>query len=227
MFDILFQNDDLLVLNKSSGVSVLADRTGAPSLWPELQSQFGKPLQVHRIDKGTSGLLLVARTRACQSRLTKAFNERRIGKHYAAVVAGHIPAGRTLTIDLPLKRGRKSRYRVAGLREAIRPSPAGWRLDAEPAADADPGLQSVTRIRRLRASSNHTLLSVRPISGRTHQIRVHLAWIGHAIIGDHLYGAPHSKEQSWPRLALHCHRLVVPGYGTFEAKLPTDFAAAV
>ncbi len=125
MIDIIHQTTDLLVLNKPSGVSVLADRTGAPSLWPQLQAAFDKPRMVHRIDKGTSGVLLVALSQTCQQALTRAFTNRQIGKHYVAVTAGHLPRGRTLTVDLPLKRGRKSRFRVAGLREEIRGTPDG------------------------------------------------------------------------------------------------------
>ena len=213
----LFEDDALLVLDKPSGVSVLADRTGAPCLWDEIKQRIAHPRLVHRIDKGTSGVFLVALTADCQRALTRAFSERSIRKHYLAVVCGHVPAGRTLTISLPLKRGRKSRYRVAGLREQIRPYPGGWRIQR-----AMPnGLAATTRIRTLAVSRRRSLLAVQPLTGRSHQIRVHLAWIGHAVVGDHLYGAPASPEQAAPRLALHAHRVVVPGYGTFTAR-PDD-----
>lgn len=222
MIDIIHQTTDLLVLNKPSGVSVLADRTGAPSLWPQLQAAFDKPRMVHRIDKGTSGVLLVALSQTCQQALTRAFTNRQIGKHYVAVTAGHLPGGRTLTVDLPLKRGRKSRFRVAGLREEIRGTPDGWIIDA-----TQDGLRSVTRVRVLKLGTLRSLLAVQPLTGRSHQIRVHLAWVGHAVVGDHLYGKPESQEQAWPRLALHCHRLKTPGYGTFAAPLPDDLAGAL
>ncbi len=207
------------MLDKPSGVSVLADRTGAPCLWDELKSLYPRPRLVHRIDKGTSGAMLVALTEDCQRTITRAFSQRAIGKHYLAVVCGHIPARRTLTISLPLKRGRKSRYRVAGLREEIRSSPHGWSIDSSD------GLASTTRIRVLAQSRRRTLLAVQALTGRGHQIRVHLAWIGHAVAGDHLYGAPGAPEQAAPRLALHCHRLVVPGYGPFKAAAQPAFMA--
>ena len=219
MLNRLFEDDQLLVLDKPSGVSVLADRTGAPCLWHALKARYRRPRLVHRIDKGTSGVFLVALSEECQRSITRAFGQRAIGKHYLAVVAGHIPLGKTLTIALPLKRGRKSRYRVAGQREEIRAAADGWSIDS-----CD-GLASITRIRPLAQSAHRTLLAVQALTGRAHQVRVHLAWIGHAIAGDHLYGVPTAAEQAAPRLALHCRRLVVPGYGTFKAAPAPDFTA--
>ena len=210
-----------MVLDKASGVSVLADRTGAPCLLDALKARYPHPRLVHRIDKGTSGLLIVALTRDRQRTLTRAFNQHAIGKHYLAVVAGHIAAGATLRIALPLKPGRKSRYRVAGLREEIRSSRQGWSLPPE---ERRGGHESETRIRVLATSARRSLLAVQPLTGRTHQIRVHLAWIGHAIVGDHLYGTPTAPEQAAPRLALHAHRLTVPGMGTFKAAPDATFA---
>ena len=223
MFDVVHEDADLLVLDKASGVSVLADRTGAPCLWDELKRRYPRPHLVHRIDKGTSGLLLVALTADCQKKLARAFNQHRVRKHYLAIVAGHIAAGTTLRIALPLKRGRKSRYRVAGLREEIRASREGWHLPAPQQAAG--GRESVTRIRVLRTSARRSCIAVQPLTGRAHQIRVHLAWVGHAIAGDHLYGTPTSAEQAAPRLALHAHRVVVPDFGPFQAPPPRDFAA--
>ena len=143
MLDVLFENGGLLVLNKPSGVSVLDDRTGAPCLLPELKAAYSRPRLVHRLDKGTSGILLVALNRHVQRDLSRAFNARAVRKHYVAVLCGHLPSGRTLTIDLPLRPGRKSRYRVAGLREEIRPTREGWTIDAEG------GHASVTRVRAI------------------------------------------------------------------------------
>ena len=220
MFDIVYQDHALLVLDKASGVSVLADRTGAPCLWDELKKRYPRPRLVHRIDKGTSGLLLVALTADCQRTLARALNKGQIRKHYLAVVAGHIASGASLRIALPLKRGRKSRYRVAGLREEIRSSRSGWSLPPQEQS----GLDSITRVRVLRTSARRSLLAVQPLTGRAHQIRVHLAWIGHAIVGDHLYGTPSAPEQAAPRLALHAHRLSVPGFGSFKTPPNVAFA---
>ena len=221
MLDVLFEDCSLLVLNKPSGVSVLDDRTGAPCLLPALKAAYSRPRLVHRLDKGTSGVMLVALDRQAQRDLSRAFSARTVRKHYVAVVCGHLPTGRTLTIDLPLRQGRKSRYRVAGLREEIRPTREGWTIDAEG------GHASTTRVRVIAKGDKRTLVAVQPITGRSHQIRVHLSWIGHAVAGDHLYGSPASNEQIHPRLALHSHRVSAPGYGVFSAAVPEDVLGAL
>ena len=117
MLDVLFDDGSLLVINKPSGVSVLDDRTGAPCLLPELKAAYSRPRLVHRLDKGTSGVMLVALDRPAQRDLNRAFNARAVRKHYVGVICGHFPSGRTLTIDLPLKQGRKS---VIGSRACAR-----------------------------------------------------------------------------------------------------------
>ena len=225
---ILYESADLLVLDKPAGVSVLADRGGAPCLLDAIRRGHPAARLVHRIDKGTSGVLVLATSRAAQRRISQAFTRREVAKHYVAQVAGHVPRGASLKIELPLKPGRKSRYRVAGLREEIRASRGGWSIvdagegQGEGQAGAG-GKASVARIRVLahsRSGPARSLLAVQPLTGRTHQIRVHLAWVGHAVAGDRLYGAPDSAEQQADRLMLHAHRLVLPNYGTFVAGLP-------
>lgn len=213
--EVLYRDEHLAVLNKPADVSLLADRSGAPNLWDSLGDELGcKPYLVHRLDKGTSGVLLVALQPQTQRSLTRAFQQRRVGKFYLTWVTGAFAAGRSLTIDLPLRKGRKSRYRVAGERARIVRGAAGWSLPT-PTGD---GHASLTRVRALLAGERRSLLLAAPLTGRTHQLRVHLAWIGHAILGDHLYGRPDAELQQAPRLQLHCHRLVVPGWGTFTAK---------
>jgi tRNA pseudouridine32 synthase/23S rRNA pseudouridine746 synthase/23S rRNA pseudouridine1911/1915/1917 synthase len=200
------------VLNKPADVSLLADRSGAPCLWDALPDLLGeKPYLVHRLDKPTSGALAIALNQATQTQLTKAFAARQVGKYYLARVLGDPgPAG---IIDLPLKKGRKSRYRVAGQREDIIAIDRNWQL-ASPTGDGHPAL---TRFRRLQQQDASSLLLLKPATGRTHQLRVHLAWIGHPIIGDHLYGRPKDPAQQSNRLYLHAHRLVLPGYGAYTA----------
>jgi tRNA pseudouridine32 synthase/23S rRNA pseudouridine746 synthase/23S rRNA pseudouridine1911/1915/1917 synthase len=207
MIEVIYQDADVMVLHKPSGISLLADRSGAPCLWealPELLN--GKPYLVHRLDKPTSGVLLIARHPASQRRLTRAFQKRQIRKFYLAWVRGNPPP--VGTIDLPLRKGRKSRYRVAGNRANIELEQSVWHLQ-EPQETVD-GHDSLTRLRCLIAGADRSLVLLQPRTGRTHQLRVHLAWIGHPILGDQLYGDPHSPEQLAPRLQLHCHRLVVP-----------------
>jgi tRNA pseudouridine32 synthase / 23S rRNA pseudouridine746 synthase len=156
----------------------------------------------------------VALDQKTQSALTRAFNRREVRKFYLAWVAGCMPGRGTQTIDLPLKPGRKSRYRVAGQRSSIERDEQGWTIAA-----AEPeGHPSQTRVRVLVHEGARSLLLLQPLTGRTHQLRVHLSWIGHPILGDTLYGRPGAPEQAAPRLQLHCHRLVVPGWGSFSVE---------
>jgi tRNA pseudouridine32 synthase / 23S rRNA pseudouridine746 synthase len=220
VLDVIHRDSRLVVLNKPANVSLLADRSGAGCLWDALPEALGtKPYLVHRLDKGTSGVLLVALDAATQRHLTRAFQQRRVRKYYLAWVTGALETNGTLQIDLPLRKGRKSRYRIAGARENIQREAGGWVL-SDPQRD---GHASRTRIRMLRRARGRTLLLASPATGRTHQLRVHLAWIGHAILGDHLYGRPGAPGQQAPRLQLHCHRLAIPGLGTFSADRAADW----
>ncbi len=223
-FNVLHRSADLLAIDKPSGISLLADRSGAACLWDALRDYLAadgtEPFSVHRIDKGTSGVLLVALTRERQAQLTQAFARREIGKFYVARVVGDVRlGGHSGVIDLPLVKGRKSRFRVAAPRDRIVRHGARWHLTGR----SSNGHESLSRLRRLAGNAHHSLLALQPLTGRTHQLRVHLAWIGHPIIGDHLYGKPAAPEQLWPRLALHCHRIVVNGLA-ITAPLPSEFA---
>jgi len=228
--DIIHESAELLVLNKPADVSLLADRSGAPCLWDTLGEQLGRKLYlVHRLDKPTSGVLAIALTQACQRRLTRQFQARQVRKYYVAWVCGQMPAAGV--IDLPLKKGRKSRYRVAGARADIVGENGRWTLRQ---ADDD-GFPSLTGFRTLcwntglcrdtglHRDADRSLVLLAPRTGRTHQLRVHLAWIGHPILGDRLYGRPDGPAQAASRLLLHAHRLVLPGTGTFAAPTGPDF----
>jgi RluA family pseudouridine synthase len=217
---LIHRDADIVVLDKPSGLATLADRSGAPNLWDALPDLLGcKPYLVHRLDKGTSGVMVVALNPATQATLTRAFNARQVRKFYLARVVGlPSPPGRSLLIDLPLRPGRKSRFRVAGQRADILRLAAGWHLSQYDGS----GHESRTRLRTLATTPDErtSLVLLEPISGRTHQLRVHMSWIGHPILGDLLYGQPGSPLQSASRLELHCHRLVVPRFGSFSAPLP-------
>ena len=157
------------------------------------------------------GLLILARTVESQRRLTRAFQRREIRKYYLAWVQGTPPVAGT--IDLPLRKGRKSRFRVAGGRAEIERVGGLWHLrgasdDAKP-APLD-GHASQTRFRRLLQRGTRSLVLLQPLTGRTHQLRVHIAWIGYPIMGDLLYGSPAAPAQPPPRPPLHCHPLGVP-----------------
>lgn len=215
MLEILFQNADLLAIDKPANVSLLADRSGAPNLWDEIKKlpKVNKPFLVHRLDKGTSGVLLIALNQQTQTELTKAIQRHQVDKFYLAWITGSLPLKGTGHIDLPLKKGRKSRYRVAGFRADIVNEGQRWQLSPS----SNSGHPSYTRLRVLQECSGRSLVVLKPTTGRTHQLRVHLAWIGHPVMGDTLYGKPQSAEQLAPRLQLHCQKLIVPGWGRFTA----------
>lgn len=213
---VVHRDGHLLVLDKPAGASLLADRAGEPCLWDALRDwcaaeNLPKPLMVHRLDKGTSGVLLVALRREAQSSLTRQFNDGTVRKSYLAATCG-VPAPRAV-VDLPLREGRKSRYRVAGLREDIAldrsRTPPVWYLSLQSTAEREKGHASVTSYRVVAERDGRALAVVRPATGRTHQIRVHLAWLGWPIAGDSLYGKPDSPEQQAPRLMLHCRAMTI------------------
>jgi tRNA pseudouridine32 synthase/23S rRNA pseudouridine746 synthase len=200
---VVFEDEAVLVLNKPAGVSVMGERHETDLL--RLAAAAGEELfPVHRIDKVTSGAVLFAKQLRWHGPLTRQFAARTVGKTYLAITApGGLPAHGV--IDLPLSTGRKSRVRVAAPRASI-------------VADADRGTwsvpesevfahvrtyPSVTAFATVWQDGRHALLAVRPVTGRRHQIRVHLAWIGHPVEGDPLFGpadAPRTLLHSW-RLA--------------------------
>lgn len=200
---VLFEDDAALVLNKPAGISVVGERHETDVV--RLAADVGETLlPAHRIDKVTSGAVLFAREQRFHGDLTRQFNKRTVDKAYLAVTAttGLPEAG---TIDLPLSVGRKSRVRIAADRAAIRFDAAAGRWSV---ADADVYAHvrtypSVTAFATVWADDSHTLLVVRPLTGRRHQIRVHLAWIGHALAGDPLF----DRSGTVPRTLLHSWRL--------------------
>ena len=211
-FSTLFESDDLWVYDKPSGISLLKDRSDPDDMWSALK-QGQKPYLVHRLDKGTSGVLVVAKNQTTQSQLTRAFSERRVAKFYVALVDGVVP-GDTSHIDLPLCKGRKSRYRVAAQRNTIK-----HENNRYIAVQDREGVGAKTLVRPLAQADERTLLLVKPLTGRTHQIRVHLAWLGWPIVGDRLY----NRQQTKDRLCLHAHFLKLPNLPPFTSSLPTEF----
>ena len=166
-----------------------------------IQRDYPDALVVHRLDMATSGLLLMARGTDMQRRLSRAFERREVGKRYVAVVAGRLQPDDTATdrwaeIDLPLAADWPNRPR--------------WVVDQER------GKPSQTRWRALRydAMRDHTRLELDPLTGRSHQLRVHLQALGHPILGDALYAPPEIRDCA-ARLLLHATelRLVHPASG--------------
>ena len=214
--EVLFENDDVVVVNKASGMVVhpgSGNRTGTLvnallSRYRDLADRFpdsARPGIVHRLDKDTSGVLIVAKHAAARARLAAQFSARQVNKIYHAWVAGHpLPASGRIATRLRRDPRDPLRFRVS----------------------AEQGKWAVTRYRVLTTQPGAAFVALRPITGRTHQLRVHLRWLGHPVLGDPLYAG--RARGTARRLLLHARRLtiVLPGTDiphTFEAPLPPDF----
>jgi len=222
---IVHEDEALLVIDKPAGLVV---HPGAGNPAHTLQNALlahdpalalvPRAGLIHRLDKDTSGLLVVARTPEVHTALVALLQQREISRGYLALVLGLPTAGGT--ISQPIGRHRTLRTRMAVRRD---------------------GREAVTHFRIEERFRGHTLLRVQLETGRTHQIRVHLAHIGLPIVGDPLYGgrrrqlagagaALHSALRSFRRQALHAQRLefdhpLTGRHHTFEAPLPADFRA--
>jgi tRNA pseudouridine32 synthase / 23S rRNA pseudouridine746 synthase len=205
-FDLLYADDDLLAVNKPAGLLAVPGR-GADKqdcLSARVQRVFPDALVVHRLDQATSGVLLLARSAVIQRQLGTAFETRAVHKRYQAVVDGRLDGAAPDTqgdgwgvIDLPLM--------------------ADWPNRPKQQVHAD-GKPSVTRWRVLGndAQANTTRLLLEPVTGRTHQLRVHLQAVGHPILGDTLYAPPGVQARA-PRLLLHACELRLAHPRTGEA----------
>jgi tRNA pseudouridine32 synthase/23S rRNA pseudouridine746 synthase len=206
---ILFIDGEAIVLDKPAGLPVDAPRDGSLSLENHLSSlTFGFhrwPLPVHRLDRDTSGCLLLARNPKAHKRFQQAFEAGAVAKRYLAVLDG-VPEGESGMIDLPLVK--------------ISSAERGWRMTG-----ATNGKPSRTAWRLLAAKDGRALVEFRPETGRTHQIRVHAAeGLGAPVAGDPVYG------RAGGAMLLHAAALTVPRPPkpdiVAEAPLPTAFAEA-
>ena len=236
--EILYEDEDLAVVNKAVGMSVHAGAGQAAGTlvnallhrFQSLSSAGGdlRPGIVHRLDRFTSGLLIVAKHDRAHRLLQDQFQTRQVDKRYWAVVEGPLPTdpradrrllrrGRPvmregcwwLRLDMPIRRDRRNRVKMAV------------------AAD---GRQAISEVRSLRSSDRYALVEVRIYTGRTHQIRVHLSGLGHPVVGDSIYGARRDlpEIQGLDRYLLHarCLDFVHPSTRArvrLEAPLPPDF----
>jgi 23S rRNA pseudouridine1911/1915/1917 synthase len=191
--DVLYQDDDVIAIDKPSGMVVHAGAgRHSGTLVNALVNRFGKlssvggdlrPGIVHRLDRLTSGVILAAKTDAAHRHLADQFSRRNIQKIYLALVHGRLKTDQG-QISKPIAR------------DPIRRT----RMTAKSAA----GRRAITEYKVLRRFEGYTYLEVKIGTGRTHQIRVHLASIGHPIVGDKLYGAPPATLN---RFFLHAHRI--------------------
>jgi len=211
--EVVFEDEHLVVVSKQAGLLVhpsLGVKTGtllnalAYHLNRDPQT-FVRPGLVHRLDRDTSGLLVVAKTQTALSRLTQHFQRRLVEKRYLAILGGRVERDE-LTIEAPV-----------GRVEAARPP---WQV-------AEGGRHAETRLRVLERRGLRSLVELEPLTGRTNQLRIHCAHAGHAIVGDRLYGG-----EAHARLCLHAARLAFRHPATnerleFSSTLPPEVASAL
>lgn len=220
--EVLYEDEYVMAINKPAGMVVHP----APGQWQgtvvnALLFRWGRtesphtlrPGIVHRLDKDTSGVLLIAKDSSTQEHLARQFKDRRVHKTYIAVVAGRFPAP-CGAITLPIGRHPVDRKKMS--------------------VRTRHGREAVSRYQVVAESNGISLLRLFPETGRTHQLRVHLAAIGHPIVGDTVYGSRsalkhHTRAATFPRQALHAEAICFshPATGaplTIHAPYPEDFA---
>lgn len=216
-FEILFEDNHLLVVAKPAGLLVQGDATGDPCLLDharsDLKARYRKPGAVflaaaHRLDRPVSGVVVLARTSKAAARLAEAFRARRVEKEYRAIVHGAPPSDAGEVESWLLK------------------DPSANLVTSH--AEMLPGAKSaLTRYRVLAAEDGRSLLSLEPVTGRSHQLRVHLKELGCPVVGDLRYGPGPGLGAG---ILLHCLRLVVPhpiggAAQTFEVPVPASWRA--
>lgn len=210
---ILFEDADLVVVDKPAGMIVHPDgKHDYPALDAWLREKYGEIFLVHRIDRETSGVLAIARNEKSYEFIKQQFKDREVRKTYRAFVHGNFKDERGI-IDRAIGSAR------GGLGPRSARDPYGTTRDA------------VTMYKRLQNGDGVAYIEVFPKTGRTHQIRVHMAGIGHPIVADRLYGPGRPDMLGFGRLALHALSLSLThpkgGEMTFSAPLPADFVAAM
>jgi len=204
---IIYEDDDCIVINKPVGLLTHSKGAFNPeatvSTW--LRSRMKAPKGeragiVHRLDRATSGVMICAKTPAALGWLQKQFSQRKVKKTYLAIVGG-VPAKQQAIIDMPIERNPRK--------------PQTFRVGSN-------GKPAVTEYKVLKTDDKLSLLELRPTTGRTHQLRVHLHKLGHPIVGDTLYGG-----RPAPRLYLHAEELEITlpdkQRKTFRVPLPAEF----
>ncbi len=213
--DIFYEDDDLLVINKPIGLTVhpasghYADTlvNGLIYHFDELSDRNGpaRPGIVHRLDKDTSGLILVAKTNVAHARLGRQFEKHTVIKKYVARVQGHVQFDQG-KIDVAIDRHDK------------------YHDQRQVAQTEGEGKHAMTLYQVLKRFKKSTLIALYPQTGRTHQLRVHMKHLGHPILGDDKYG----RKESFSRLALHAQGIgfihpITKHYVEFSCTLPPEF----
>lgn len=217
----LYVDDDLLVLDKPPGLLCVPGRgeDKQDCLSARAQQAWPDALVVHRLDQATSGIVLMARSPAAQRSLSHAFAQRQVHKRYQAVVQGRMSMpgglgaeGGWAQIDLPIAADWERRPLRVVDAAAGKPSLTEWRVleGATATADALPDIRARSSDSAANGGTpgavDTTRVELQPVTGRTHQLRVHLSAVGHPILGDALYGDA-AVQALAPRLLLHATRL--------------------
>lgn len=206
---LIYRDAMILVLNKPSGVAVHKANGGKHNLEQYFHLlQFGlpnPPVLAHRLDLGTSGCLVLARHKEAARRLLKIFSEGLAKKTYLAVVLGEVKEEKGI-IDVPLSK--------------LSPEKKHWWMKGDPHGK----LKALTHFELVAKKDGFSILKLMPETGRTHQLRVHCAYLGHPILGDYIYG-PKTEENLGQKLHLHAHSIELPLYPKkaplkIEAPLP-------
>lgn len=189
LLPIVYQDDDILVVNKPSGLLSVPGRRAAhqDSMATRAQRVFPTASVVHRLDMATSGLLILALNKAANSDLSRQFRERIPKKRYYARVDGqlqhdHGDVTEPLIVDWPNRPKQKICY--------------------------ESGKAALTHYTVISRTDDESLVELHPVTGRSHQLRVHMLALGHPILGDRLYATPNAKARA-PRLQLHAQTLIV------------------
>ena len=217
--DVIYEDDALLVVNKPAGMVVHPAYGHASGTLvnavlahcPQIADVGGPDRAgvVHRLDKDTSGLILIAKDGVTRAALQRQFKRRQVAKTYLALVEGQMQP-REGVVEAPVGRDKRQRKKMAVVRS---------------------GREARTLYRAIEYFADHTLLEVRPHTGRTHQVRVHLSWLGYPIVGDAVYGR-HRQRLLRGRHFLHAARIRFSHPATseeveFEATLPPELAAVL
>jgi 23S rRNA pseudouridine1911/1915/1917 synthase len=236
-FKIIDETDDYLVVNKPPFLLIHPTKPNETrNLWNELRELLafeiaggGQVSIVNRLDRETSGLVLVAKTAAVARRFGLLMQKQRLLKEYLAIVWGW-PEWETKIVDAPLDRQSKHQTSAIWLKQMIHPAGAPARTEFRVEGRF---------VKSTTAGNKFTLIRALPRTGRTHQIRVHLSSVGHPIVGDKIYGPDEQLylafiEAGWtfeleqrlllPRHALHSAKLAVDGECEWNAPLPSDLA---
>nr|MBN1228445.1 RluA family pseudouridine synthase [Anaerolineae bacterium] len=202
--DILYEDDTLCAINKPAGMVVhpaYGNRTGtlvnaALAHWPQMRGIGGNVERsgvVHRLDKETSGVIVLAKNEETHAALQEQFKQRSVYKRYLALVEG-LPTSTSGVIEAPIGRDQRQRKMMS-----VQPG----------------GREAATRYDLVEDLGTHALLSLEPYTGRTHQIRVHLSWLGHPVVGDRVYG--YRKQRiKMKRFFLHAAELHIDSPSTGE-----------